>query len=119
MNGSTSKTLNRQKGKRAELIAAKYLQKKGYHIVAENFSTRYGEIDIIAKDREYIVFIEVKYRAHLRFGYPREAVSKHKIKKIHNLASYYEKHIGIGSQQPRFDVIEILGNTIEHIVNAF
>ncbi|MCL1995237.1 MAG: YraN family protein [Defluviitaleaceae bacterium] len=124
------KNQNREKGKRGEKIAVDYLQKKGYTIIVDNFYTRYGEIDIIAKDKEYIVFVEVKFRLNNNFGYPREAVDERKIKKIRTVAAYYMESMeskktkeysthDIAAEQPRFDIIEILGGKVEHIINAF
>ena len=61
-------------GKRSEIIAADYLKKKGYKILETNYKNKVGEIDVIAKDKDYIVFVEVKARMSQAFGHPFEAV---------------------------------------------
>ena len=99
-------------------MAVGYLQKKGYTIIECNFFTKHGEIDIIAKDSGYIVFVEVKRRQSNSFGYPREAMVARKIKKIQTVAAHYLEHTA-DTNQPRFDVIEILNDRVEHIINAF
>ncbi len=114
----------RQTGKTYEGIAAAYLTKKGYNIIENNYHCKIGEIDIIARDtagaKHALVFIEVKYRSSNQYGFPLEAVDYQKQKKIIAVSKYYvmEKHISVTTDM-RYDVIGILGNRIEHIVNAF
>lgn len=112
-------------GRIGEDIAANYLVKKGYGIIIRNFHTRYGEIDIIARDNQYIIFAEVKTRNQFAVANPSEWVDKRKQKKIMMTASIYMQN---NSQelQPRFDVIEIILEkgtksllNINHIENAF
>jgi len=110
---------NTEKGKIAENIACKYIEDKNYLILERNYRTRRGEIDIIAKNNNYIVFIEVKYRKDTENGYPRESVTKLKQNKIKKTAVNYIVRNNIINANFRFDVIEILGNNIEHIENAF
>ncbi len=101
-----------------ERIAAKYLKKQGYRILAQNYKAKMGEIDIIAIDKEILVFAEVKQRASADFGAPREYVTKEKQRKIKNTAQFYlmkHKHEG----NVRFDVVEVLGKDVTHIKNAF
>ena len=109
-------------GKRSEIIAADYLKKQGYKILEMNYKNQIGEIDIIANDGDYIVFIEVKARASEKFGHPLEAIDARKQQKIHAIASLYlMKNRKYGSAC-RFDAISILGydnQDITHIVNAF
>ena len=76
-------------GKKGEAIACAYLKKKGYKIVEQNYKNKIGEIDIICKDGEELVFVEVKTRSTYRFGLPREAVNEWKQNKIHNVAMVY------------------------------
>lgn len=110
-------------GHRGEEAAAQYLCEQGYHIVARNFRTKVGEIDIIAKKAKNIVFIEVKTRRSLAFGTPQEAVGPRKQRQIIRTAQWYLSDSQNRSLQPRFDVIAILYLSpvpqIEHIVNAF
>ena len=110
------------KGGKGENIAVRLLVGKGYAILAENYRTRRGEIDIIAKDGCCTVFVEVKYRRHLGFGLPREAVTARKQRFIRQAALCYAAANGAADTDMRFDVIEIYGNDsmrVEHIENAF
>ncbi len=117
--------LNKQQifGKISESIAEKHLRKKGYKILERNYSTNIGEIDIIAKHKKTIVFIEVKARKSDRFGAAKYAVTLKKQKKISMVAlSYLKKTENINSRA-RFDVVAINesrgGSSIEIIKNAF
>jgi len=76
-------------GNYGESVAVDLLIQKGYLILDRNFKSKFGEIDIIAKNNDTIVFIEVKVRRSIRYGYPEEAVNKHKLKKIKKVAQYY------------------------------
>lgn len=113
---------NIEKGAFGEDEAVDYLEKKGYQILNRNYRCKIGEIDIICKLDEYIVFVEVKYRKTLSHGYPRESVTKPKQKTIKKVSLYYIVYEKIINSSFRYDVIEILGDkklTIEHIENAF
>ncbi len=99
------KTLNRSTGRAAEDIAARTLQQKGYRILERNFSNRFGEIDIIAKDREALVFVEVKAKKGVEFGLPEEMVGHGKLARIRNMATLYMN----GKIVPcRIDVVAIV-----------
>ena len=102
-----------------EEMAKDYLIKQGYDILYNNFRSRFGEIDIIARDDAYIVFIEVKYRKNTTYGYPREAVTFAKQKRIYRLAAYYMLKRYGKEVKCRFDVIEILDQQLTHIEAAF
>ena len=110
-------------GSKGENLAADFLKKKGYRILARNYKTVIGEIDIIAEDGETVVFIEVKTRKNDMFGYPFESVNSRKRQKLKNLALLYLKKRG--EELPvRFDVLSIVclenGNRIiDHIRDAF
>lgn len=110
---------NVEKGRLGENVAVNYIIEKNYIVLERNFRAFTGEIDIIAEKDGEIVFIEVKYRNNIKNGYPREAVNKAKQKKIKNTALAYIEKYGMSEKNFRFDVIEILGNNIEHIENAF
>ena len=112
---------NIQKGKLGESIALQYLIKKKSNILETNYRIKSGEIDIIAKINEELVFIEVKSRNSIKFGYPSEAVNYNKIKKIINTAKYYILKNNLSDIPIRFDVIEVYlkDKKINHIVNAF
>ena len=113
-------------GKWGETVALEYLKKKRYQPLATGFRSRFGEIDIIAKSKEYLIFAEVKTRKNSNFAHAREHVGKEKQKKIISTANYWMFR-NPSDLQPRFDVIEVYAkdgvNTIDpeiiHIENAF
>lgn len=103
-----------------EKRAGAYLEKQGYQIIEYNFRCRGGEIDIVARDGTYLVFVEVKYRRNEGAGNPLEAVNHKKQQIISKTASYYCLTHGYGEMTPcRFDVAAVLGNEISLIKNAF
>lgn len=89
-----------------EAMAAEYLRKKKYSIVASGYRCRFGEIDLIASNKKYLVFVEVKLRKSNRFAQAAEYVDRYKQNKLRNTASLYLSEHPTGLQ-PRFDVIEI------------
>jgi len=93
-------------GEKGEGLAAKFLRKKGYKIMEQNYQTRIGEIDIIAMDGETLVFVEVKTRESLHYGLPFESVTGYKRKKIANVAMLYLKRLK-AVPACRFDVVSI------------
>ncbi|MFH0948670.1 MAG: YraN family protein [Elusimicrobiota bacterium] len=105
-------------GKSGEDLAGKYLEKIGYEIVAKNFRTKYGEIDIIAKDKKTYVFVEVKTRRDSDYGDPQLAVTNYKQKHLALAAITFIKKNFLNADY-RFDIIAILDDKIEHIENAF
>ena len=111
---------NRKIGSEKELIAAEHLRKNNIEVICMNFRCKQGEIDIIGKDGEYYVFIEVKYRKNTDFGYPEEAVTLKKQHTIRTVAQFFmvKNKIPMDSHV-RFDVVSILGTEITHIRNAF
>lgn len=110
---------SRQKGMTGEDKAVLFLEKNGYNIVKRNYTCRFGEIDIIAENKDFLVFVEVKFRKNIKSGYPREAVNYKKQSKIKTTALSYISENNILERAMRFDVIEIIDNKIEHIENAF
>lgn len=106
-------------GKKGEKIARQYLERKEYTIIETNFTSKQGEIDIIAQDKDELVFIEVKTRTNEIYGKPIEAVNVQKQKHIINTAKYYLYANHLENVFVRFDVIEVflMGNTskINHI----
>ncbi len=110
---------NKIKGAIGESKAIEYVKKLGYKIIEKNFTTKIGEIDIIAQDKNYMVFIEVKSRTSLKFGRPSEAVNYHKQNKIKQVALLYMQKLKNFKGFFRFDVLEILDNEINYIINAF
>ena len=114
-------------GKSYERIAGAFLEKQGYQILQYNFYCKVGEIDIIAKNEQTLVFCEVKYRKNLQKGHPFEAITKRKQQIISCCAMYYltkmqtELQVKMQMKTPdvRFDVIGIVDTQIEWIQGAF
>lgn len=110
----------REKGREKEELACRYLEQKGYRIMAKNYWCRQAEIDIVAMDGDELVFVEVKYRKNEEFGGGLSAVSPKKIRSICKCARYYIYRENIDPDMPvRFDVIAVDGNRIIHLDNAF
>lgn len=114
----------RNTGSYGEDLACKFLQQHRYQIIERNFFYGHGEIDIIAKDGDELVFVEVKYRTNLEFGPPELSISKGKQKLIRRTAEAYLYEKGIKDQDCRIDLIAILHlkdekPKINHIINAF
>ena len=102
-----------------EAQVAAYLRRRGWEIVAANYRCRFGEIDIIARHRGVLLFVEVKRRSSLRYGRPAEAVDRQKQAHILRTAQLYLQEKHIVDTAVRFDVIEVLPGEIRHIENAF
>jgi len=102
------KEQNRFFGKSGEDFAVNYLQKKGYKILARNFRSKFGEIDIVAKEAETLVFVEVKTRNNKKYGLPYEAVNNRKLEKIKQIGEYYCLKMGIKKTKMRVDVLSLL-----------
>lgn len=113
------KIFNRVKGLVGENVATQYLKKQKYKILERNYKNQIGEIDIIAKDKKVLVFVEVKARTSEMFGRPCEAVDFKKQQKIHSVASVYLKEHKLEDAEFRFDVIEVLGDEVNHIKDCF
>lgn len=113
-------------GSWGESIAAQYLKKKRYKLVAANYSCRFGEIDLIVQNSEYLVFVEVKLRKSAKFARALEHVNYYKQNRIRTTAELYLSE-NPTQLQPRFDVIEVYApNGIEttrpeiyHLEDAF
>ncbi len=120
------KTIDTRKiktGKEGEQIAAAYLKKNGYRIIETNFRCPVGEIDIVAKEENDLVFVEVKTRKSIALGYPEQAVGMRKQKKMSQLALWYMQKRSIADTNARFDVVAITlipdNNEVRLIKNAF
>ena len=94
-------------GRQGEAAARDFLGKKGYHILRSNYRTRFGEIDIIARDKDTLCFIEVKTRHQDRFGTAAESVILPKQKKIYKAAAKFLKENNLFDHKARFDVVTI------------
>lgn len=116
------KMTNQELGQKGEIAAQNYLKNLEYNILARNFKCSYGEIDIIAKTKKELVFVEVKTRCSKQYGEAREAVDAIKKKHIKKAASYYIYKNGLENEFVRFDVMEVyLKNEkfyIKHIKNT-
>lgn len=122
MSGQDSRLL----GRWGEALAAAYLRDKGYRILASGWRCRYGEIDLVAADRTFLCFVEVKLRKSNAFGRAAEAVDRRKQERLRATAQLYLEQTPT-ALQPRFDVVEIYApqgmNTqtprLVHLENAF
>jgi putative endonuclease len=112
-----------QFGKESESLAVRYLKKNGYKILEQNYRNKIGEIDIIAKEKGTLVFVEVKARKTHVFGNPKWAVTPKKQRKISMVALYYLKATKQTHVKARFDVVALCSAKdnfqIEIIKNAF
>jgi len=110
-------------GMDGQQAAEAFLCEKGLRILARNYRIRSGEIDLIAQDGTYLVFIEVKTRKSHTYGQGREAVTRHKQQQIMRTALHYAAKNKLIDNDMRFDVVEVvvIGDRveIEHIENAF
>lgn len=111
-------------GKFGENAAAIFLKKKKYKIIDRNYKNYYGEIDIVAKDNDYLVFVEVKTRTGCDYGRASQAVDKRKQEKLYILAQTYMGNTY--NSNVRFDIVEVYVDSttqkikkINHIENAF
>lgn len=114
------KTTNKQTGELGEIKAKEYLEKQGYKILVTNWHfSRNAEIDIIAKEKDTLVFIEVKTRTTENFGHPFEAIDQRKIQKIYMASLSYIETEKPKHKNYRIDAISVLGKDykIEHIKN--
>jgi len=94
--------------KTGEDEAADFLRKSGYRILARNYRTKLGEVDIIASEKGVLCFVEVKARSSQRYGYPQEAVSGFKKRQIAKTALIYLKENKLLDRRSRFDVVSVL-----------
>ena len=110
------------RGKEAEERASHYLQAQGLQLLARNYRSKRGEIDLILQDKDSLVFVEVRYRSYPHFGSATESVDRRKQSRLVACAQHYMQTHPHNCQQPcRFDVISITGQqpVIEWIPNAF
>lgn len=111
-------------GRWGEEEAVRYLKRCGLKIIARNYRTPVGEIDIIAREKKQLVFVEVKARRSRSFGAPQEAVGLRKQRQIIRTAQWFLSEKKTDKLQPRFDVIGVMPGTdgkaqIEHLSDAF
>ena len=110
-------------GQKAEDMAARHLKRHGYKILERNYRTRSGEIDIIAREGETLVFVEVKARTSERYGSAKAAVTAHKQRQVSKVALGYLKMTDQSHAKARFDVVTVTrregGHVLQLIRNAF
>ena len=110
---------NQSLGKAGEEKACSFLQEQGYSILARNYRSPYGEIDIIAQVDDILCFVEVKTRFSSTFGAPRLAVDKRKQQHLIACANQYLQENGAEDLLIRFDVIECTSHGVQHFPDAF
>jgi putative endonuclease len=114
---------NTEKGRFGEGIAEQFLKQKGYEILDRNYRFDRAEIDLIARQKSEIVFVEVKYREKKGFGDPLEAVTNSKIAHLFRAAEHWIDYHELSQVSARFDVLGILRDrgriSVEHVENAF
>ena len=108
----------REVGNKKEREAEIFLQELGYETVAKNFTTKFGEIDLIVKKGEYLIFVEVKYQARKEISVPSAKVNRAKQERIKKTAFCFLQRQK-EEYYCRYDVIEIIGEEINHFVGAF
>jgi len=115
----------KQLGRRGEEVAARHLEEKGYRILNRNYCCRIGEIDLIVRDGDMLVFVEVRSRSSNNYGSAQESITARKQMKLRQLAWQYLKAQARTGENCRFDVIAVLFDCdgkvkrLEHIENAF
>jgi putative endonuclease len=109
-------------GKKGEELAAEFLQKNGYAIVARNFVYQQAEVDIIARKKDVLIAVEVKTRSTPDFGDPQEFVKKKQIQQLLKAVNYFAEEQEM-ELEVRFDIVAIIknqsGTKIEHLEDAF
>ncbi len=106
-------------GEKGEQTAAKHLKKRGYQLLQRNYTTPFGEADLLMQKGEEVVFVEVKTRTSNAYGAPAESVTKAKRKRYEKIAAFYMLQEG-KEVAVRFDVVEVWSDgTLSHIENAF
>jgi putative endonuclease len=116
--------MSRAKGQAYEEMATQYLKTQGLKVLERNYHCRLGEIDIIAENKEFLIFVEVKYRKNTAFGEPFAAVDHKKQRRLINTALHYCQQQGLGQRRAmRFDVLSIRPHQdqfdIQWLENAF
>lgn len=128
VDNERTKDTRKEKGAAAEEHAANYLLEQGYEIIDRNWRCRSGELDIVARKDDVLIFIEVRSRSgSSRYGTPAESVNVHKINQVRKTAEVYlmYKQAGLITTMIRFDVIAVLlhadmtVDNLEHIIEAF
>lgn len=104
-------------GKKGEDVAVEYLKNQGYNILDRNFLCRQGEIDVIALDKNYVVFVEIKARTSTEYGLPSESVTKRKLEHLIKAAKYYLHVRKLEDANVRIDAIEVYVANNKYYIN--
>ena len=104
-------------GRKGEDVVVDYLKNINYNILDRNFSFKQGEIDVIALDGNYVVFVEIKSRTSTEYGLPSEAVTKTKINHMMKTAEYYLYIRHLENENVRFDVVEVYVKDEKYYIN--
>mgnify|MGYP006269306337 FL=1 len=122
-NGREPRREKKDLGKKGEEVALRFLKKKGYRVIEQNYVCKMGEMDIIAKEKDTLVFVEVKTRTSMAFGPPQLAVTPIKQRQLSKVALNFLKEKKLEDIKARFDVVAILllpeKEEIELIRDAF
>ena len=119
--------MKRRLGDRGERLAARWLAARGHEIIERNFRTRFGEIDLVTRHKDTLVFVEVKTRRGTGFGDPLEAITEKKQEQVRSMAEQYlagkgDGFVG-GFEAVRFDAVGIVlggdGPSVHHVEDAF
>lgn len=112
---------HRNTGRRGEDLAHRYLRRRGFVITARNWRPPQGggEIDIVARDGEYLVFVEVKTRTSDKWNAPERDINDDKMRALRRAARDYVRRAGADPAMVRFDVIAIAGGTLDYLADAF
>lgn len=108
---------NYNKGRQGEKVALEYLLKKGYELVEKNYENKLGEIDLVMTDKDWLVFVEVKYKTDDYLGLPEEMINENKLYRIRKIAESYVFLNRPKQDKFRIDAVCILGNEIKHYEN--
>lgn len=116
--------LNAELGRRGEDAAARFLYRHGYEILERNWTCAAGEADIIARDGDWVVFVEVKTRTSIDKGFPSEAVDRRKRSKYEKIAAFFLAQYEVADVPVRFDVVSLVvvadnRAMLRHHINAF
>lgn len=119
MSNSPKNFYKKLLGLKGETLAEKHLLNNGYKTLLKNYVTPFGEADLVCKKGEDIVFVEVKTRTSFKFGAPSEAVDYKKQKKYRDIAKYYLKTNNLYDVNVSFAVVEVIGDSVNIITDAF
>jgi putative endonuclease len=116
-------TPQQQQGEEGESLAAEYFAERGYRVLERNYKSQLGELDLVAEKGLQLVFVEVRSRSYVSFGYPEETISRAKRRKLSLVALHYVVSRRLTERVIRFDVLAVIptrsGPRVEHIEDAF